>query len=597
MKKKKVVSLLLAAVCSLTGLSGCGTGGETAQSDHEPITIQSPFRNMSTFLDVLHEKYPEINLEVLPYSGKNYTAYMKDQLTSGDIPDIYCTSIYTPGVGDADKKLIDLSGYAFTDNYTEARLRDVTDNGAIYLLPMYYDYIGITYNKTILEENNWELPNSLKELEELAPKVKAAGYNLCLDQLQLPGYGFQYLCNIMDTAYLNTPDGRKWQQDYLDGKATIADTPELAEELKLLEKWRDIGMLNGNGSPDDDDDTHDMMAEGNTLFMLGNINAFTADETTDEFGLMPYLSEDGTQNAFILNVSRYIGLNKNLEQEGNEQKLEDALHVMEVLSTVEGMQSLKSTDTSNTSLLPLKDYKINPDGYYADIEDELNSGATAPFIYTGWENVIVPIGESVISFIKGERSLDAVIKDFDDAQHLLKDNSETVYTTVTEKIDTEDCARLIGICFAEAVDADLALISVNKWYKLDRDDALNTDGVSGALFPLPVTDQEITSILPTGWSDNIKTVTLTGSQVKKLAKNGYDRYNGGETFPYVLVAPEGKELYDDSTYTVVICGVTNEVAAGGKLTDTGVLGLEAAQKYFGSFDTLSPDKIIWEYER
>ena len=597
MKKKKVVSLLLAAVCSLTGLSGCGTDGETAQSDHEPITIQSPFRNMSTFLDVLHEKYPEINLEVLPYSGKNYTAYVRAQLESGDIPDIYCTTYYTPGVGNADKKLMDLSGYAFTDNYTEARLRDVTDNGAIYLLPTYYDCFGITYNKTILEKNGWKLPNSLKELEELAPKVKAAGYNLCLNEIQLPGEGFQYLCSIMSTAYLNTLDGRNWQKAFLNGEAIVADTPELAEQMKTLEKWRDLGMLNGSGDSVSDDITHAEMAKGNTLFLLGNINAFTKEETTDEFGLMPYLSEDGTQNAFILNVSRYIGLNKELAEEGNEQKLEDALHVMEVLSTVEGMQSLKSSDLSNTSLLPLKDYKVNPDGYYADIEKELNNGATAPFIYNGWENVIVPIGESMLSFIKGESSLDTLIKDIDNAQSLLKDNSETVYTTVTEKIDTEACAKLVGICFAQAVDADLALISVNKWYKLDKEDDLNKEGVSGALYPLPVTDEEITSILPTGWRDNIQTVTLKGSQVKKLAKNGYDRYNGGKTFPYVLVAPEGKEIYDDSTYTVVICGVTNEVAAGGKLTDTGVLGLEAAQKYFGSFDTLSADKIIWEYER
>lgn len=595
MKKKKILSLLLAAACSLTGLSGCG-GGDTAKSDHEPITIQSPFRNMSAFMDVVHKKYPEINLEVLPYSGANYTAYVKAQLKSGDMPDIYCTTYYAPGYEDVDKKLIDLSGYAFTDNYTESRLHDVTDNGAIYLLPTYYDCFGITYNKTLLEKNGWALPNSLKELEELAPKVKAAGYQLCLDQLKLPGYGFQYFCNIMDTAYLNTPDGRKWQQDYLNGTANISNTPALAEQMKTLERWRDLGMLNGNGSAENDNDTRLMMAEGNTLFMLGSVNVFTKEQTTDEFGLMPYLSEDGTQNAFILNVSRYFGLNKHLEDKGNEQKLEDALHVMEVLSTVEGMQALNSS-YANTSLLPLKDYKVNAEGYYADIEDELNSGATAPFIYTGWENVIVPIGETMLSFIKGEASLEDVIHSIDSNQALLQDNSAGVYTTVTEKLDTEECAKLIGISFAQAVDADFSLISVNKWYNLSDDEDLNLEGVSGALYPLPVTDQEIVSILPTGWRGNIETVTLTGAQVKKLAKTGYDRNHDGNTFPYVLVTPEGKEIYDDSTYKVVICGVTNEVAAGGKLTDTGVLGLEAAEKYLGSFKTLSAEQLVWEKER
>ena len=50
--------------------------------------------------------------------------------------------------------------------------------------------------------------------------------------------------------------------------------------------------------------------------------------------LMPYLSEDGTQNVFVLKVNRFYGLNKKLEQD--PQKLEDALKVMRVLSTVEG---------------------------------------------------------------------------------------------------------------------------------------------------------------------------------------------------------------------------------------------------------------------
>ena len=83
-------------------------------------------------------------------------------------------------------------------------------------------------------------------------------------------------------------------------------------------------MLNGNGDITSDNDTRSKMAEGNTLFLLGNSNVFSADETTDEFGLMPFLSEDGTRITFVLNVNRYVGLNKHLEEAGNEQKLEDA---------------------------------------------------------------------------------------------------------------------------------------------------------------------------------------------------------------------------------------------------------------------------------
>ena len=564
--KKLALVISVALVCALTALTcfGCSSAN-SKQPEHEAITMQSPFRDTSSFIDLVKEKYPEINLEVVPYSGKNYTAYVKDELDSGDMPDIYCTTVYTPDLVNVSDKLIDLSKYDFTDNYTDARIADVTDSrGAIYFLPTYYNCIGITYNKTLLEKHGWTLPTSLEELKDLAAKAKEAGVNLCLDEVQLPGYGFQYLCNILSAGYLNTPAGHEWQTKFLNGETTLADSPEMMQAMLTLQEWRDLGMLNGDGNPTSDNDTRLEMAKGNTLFLLGSTNIFTEDETTDEFGLMPYLSEDGTSNAYILSVSRYVGLNKNLEKTENKQKLEDALHVMEVLSTVEGMQTLNS-HYEDTSLLPLKDYEVKSDGRYADIEDQLNSGATAPFIYNGWDNLIVPIGESMISFTRGEATLDDVVKSFDDNQHLIWDNSSKVYTTVKQKLDTDSCAKLVGISFAKATGADMALISKNKWYKLDDVGDLNLDGVSGALFPLPVTDQELVSILPTGWRGNIETVTLTGARVKELAEKGFDRDGTGEhLFPYELVAPEGFEIDDAATYTVAIAGVTDKVKAERK---------------------------------
>lgn len=597
MIKKKIQSWLFLIAGMIPLLTGCISkdflSEMSSNNVHEAITIQSSFRNMSAFIDAVHERYPEINLEVIPYSGANYTAYVKAQIAAGDMPDIYCTTYYTPGHDDVSDRLIDMSGYAFTDCYAEARLRDVTDDGAIYMLPMYYNCIGITYNKTLLEKNGWKLPDSLRELEKLAPKVRKAGCQLALDQIQFPDYGFQYFCNIMSTNYLNTPDGRKWQERFLDGDTTLAGTQEMVKNMKILEKWRKIGMLNSNGNPKSDEETRRKMAEGNTLFMLGSSNLFKDEETKDEFGLMPYLSEDGTQNAFIMNVSRYIGLNKHLEDKGNEQKLEDALHVMEVLSTVKGMKALNQS-YANTSLLPLKDYVVESEGYYADIEDKLNAGVMAPFIYDGWENLIVATGREMISFIRGDSGLREVVQTFDENQYLIVDNSVAAYTKVTEKLDTSACAKAIGICFAKASGADLALISKNKWYKLTKSKDLNFEGVSGALYPLPVTDQEITSMLPTGWTGNIETVTLSGKRILQLVETGYDRNGDGKTFPYELVMPEKLEFEEKGIYTVAICGVTEAVAEEGNLTDTGILGLTAAQEYFKQFDALALEDIVWD---
>ena len=71
---------------------------------------------------------------------------------------------------------------------------------------------------------------------------------------------------------------------------------------------------------------------------------------------------------------------------------------------------------------------------------------------------------------------------------------------------------------------------------------------------LPTGDEEIVSVFPTGWHDNIRTLTMTGSQIKELAAAGYDAYGNGNPFPYVLVTKGGMELDDDTTYTIPVCG-------------------------------------------
>lgn len=602
MKKKRFLSILLAGACLVSLLAGCGsktadapTAGESRSDDpkaHEPITMLSAFPGTGRFVEVVKEKYPEINLEIIPYSGNNMTAYVKDQLAVGEMPDIYVTTVYSPGQLDLSDRLIDLSGYSFTNNYSENQLRAASDGGKLYLLPTYYTCMGITYNKTLLERNGWTLPKTFAQLEALAPEVQAAGCQLAIDQITLPGYGFQYFCNIMDTDFLNTLAGRKWQNDFLSGDTTVASSPEMMDALSTLEKWRRIGMLNGDTDLTGAGQVRAIMGQGNTLFMLGSSNNYADGDSEYEFGFMPYLSADGTQNALILNVSRYVGLNKQLEDKGSEQKLEDALHVLEVLSTVEGMGAA-CYGMENTALMPLKDYVIPEDSYYKQVEDELNAGLTAPFIYAGWDNLIVPIGDTMIDYIQGKAELEDVIAAFDDNQHLLWDNTPATFTQVTENLDTRDCARLVGICFAKAAKADLALVSENRWYEEAVGYSnLDTDGVSGGLMPMAVSDQEITTILPTGWRGNIQTVTLTGARIRELLETGYVK--SGMTFPYELVTPEGMTLEDDTVYTAVICGMTDDVAEEGNLTDTGVLGLEAMKEYLSGFETLSKQDIRWE---
>ena len=333
MKIKKVQSACLILACiAATGLIGCGKTDETPKK-HEAITFMAPYLEVDNFIEEVHKTYPEIELEVVPYSGANTTTCLQNMLEADDLPDICTQTFYKPDVVDVSDKMIDLSRYDFTDNYVESRLKDVSDEGALYMLPSLYNCYGITYNKTLLEKHGWKLPTSFTELEELADKAKEAGVTLCMAQIQYPGSAFQYICNIADAGFLGTMSGKQWQKDYLSGKANVSDTEGMMDSMEYIQKWKNLGMLDcSNSDPVDDSKTREAFIKGNSLFLLGPQNGIMeSEDTTDKFGLMPYLSEDGSKNVFILNVNRFYGLNKKLEND--PEKLEDALKVMKVLST------------------------------------------------------------------------------------------------------------------------------------------------------------------------------------------------------------------------------------------------------------------------
>lgn len=578
---------LLAATAALTA---CGGKTETVKKDdtHEVITFMAPYMEEEAFIEQVHSVYPEVNIEIVPYSGDNTTTCLQNMFEANDLPDICTLTVYDPMTDHVSDKLLDLSGYDFTDNYVESRLQEVSDNGAIYLLPSSYNCYGITYNKTLLREHGWELPNSFAELEALAAEAKEAGVDLCLPQIQYPGYGFQYLCNIADADFLGTLDGKLWQKDYLSGEANVSNTPGMMQAMAYVQKWKDIGMLNDSGDALDDNVTRQRMTEGNTLFLIGGTNGIVeSDDNADKFGLMPYLSEDGTQNVFVLKVNRFYGLNKKLEQ--NPQKLEDALKVMRVLSTVEGSSALIPAKTLKCSLLPFKDAKAD-DTYYADVADVLNAGNTAPFIYSDWENTIVTTGTKMLDFIKGDATMEDVIRQMDEDQDSVVNNTPDTITTVTEELSQEDCAMLVGRCFAQATGSDLALVSLSTWIPGNPTDQ-NHHGVAAKLYAKGITDYDLSVILPTGWNRTIQTVTLTGQQINDLLATGYDAYGNGKGYPYVMASPVQPEA--DKAYQVAICGVSDQLAAEADVVDSGVVGMDAAKAFFGAYTSISRADTAW----
>ena len=88
MRIKKVQSACFILACvAATGFIGCGKTDETSKK-HEAITFMAPYLDVDSFIEEVHKTYPEIEFEVIPYSGANTTVYLNTILEENDLPDM-----------------------------------------------------------------------------------------------------------------------------------------------------------------------------------------------------------------------------------------------------------------------------------------------------------------------------------------------------------------------------------------------------------------------------------------------------------------------------------------------------------------------------
>jgi raffinose/stachyose/melibiose transport system substrate-binding protein len=604
MRKKLFLSLTAAAViaamtCSIALFTGCSSQSSnesstaTESGEHEAITIMNAQRDYSAFIDLVHEKYPEINIEVVPYRGRNMSAYCKQQLETGIMPDIYSTTQAWDESIQAEN-LLDLSSYSVTELYNSARLEEYSVDGSVYLLPFDYSVSGILCNKSLLERAGLEIPTSLEQLvNETIPALEAQGISVSECLLDLPGSAFQYFFNGSSPETMNTASGREWRASFIDTESDTWATgsEKMQESVDYFQRLIDCGLIKNNANSSDYSAVLNTFMEGNTAFLVGTVKRFTQNEdgTGDQYVLMPWLSEDGSNNTYITSPSRFYGINKELAESGNEQKLEDALHVLEVLSTYEGYLAINGEESTN--MCSINDFKVSEDSPYYEAVQQVNTGHSMNMIYTGWDNYLVTFGEAVLNWIKGEGTADEALAALDDTKRSIRENGVTYYATATEELDTIQAAKLSGQMFMEATGADAALISYNVYSPEVNALMENSYGANGSILPGKMTEEYITIFLPTGWYDTLLTLERTGKEIKEMAEAGADTRGTGFYYPYVLQTATGQDLADDETYTVVVCGYNKAEKDTLGLTDTGIVGLDAAKTYLQEVETVSSKTI------
>ena len=583
---RRLPALLLAG---LLLLSACAPSEKAPDAGEGPLTW-STWSGYQNFLTLLGETYPDIELELHPYDGANRTGYSWAQMRADDIPDIFITS----QILDEDltkQRLADLSGYDFINSLSTPVLDQVSIDGGVYLLPVSYAMYGILYNKTLMEEHGWALPTNFAELEALCGEIRAENLIPGVIGTQLTGGPFSAVFNLAKTSWLTTPEGIRWEEDFLAGRATAAGRWEAT--MDYVQRYIDIGMFTPD--PEDRNDPAivlDYLGSRKAVFctVVLTLNITHLPDTGDELGMMPFLSEDGSKNIYMYSPTSYIGVSKRLTEPGNEKKLDQALKLLSLLYSPEGQAAFISDQTP--CLLGMLSSSLPESALIYDAQQALREGYAFPMTYAHWENVLADMGQAFKDWFRGKEDGPGCIARMDELQQGNLTGSETVdFCESTADFTLEETGALLGKALGSAVGADAVMVPIGSFYQ--EGTALRACA-TGKLYRGKINTDIAASISPT-YDGQYAMMTMTGAQAKQLAQAGFEAEGCAAPFPYLLVVKGGGELEDGKTYQVAFLmnGYTEQTAQTYRAQVKEGSLQEFLRTWLTEQKTVSPDGNPW----
>ena len=98
--------------------------------------------------------------------------------------------------------------------------------------------------------------------------------------------------------------------------------------------------------------------------------------------------------------------------------------------------------------------------------------------------------------------------------------------------------------------------------------------------------EELSDTLPEAvWEDSYGDVDLRGV---------LERLDDRSRTVVILRYFEDMKLEDGKTYQVAISGISEKLASETEVTDSGIVGMDAAKEFFGQFETLSEADAEWK---
>jgi ABC-type glycerol-3-phosphate transport system substrate-binding protein len=604
--KRLFVSLIALAIP--LSVAGCGTGENKVSAlqgayENEILTttavsqdktlitvrVENNVGQTGDIENVLEQQFPDVDF-VLVHDGSINSEYnIRADLINGTECDLILSRRLNIVNDIAPDYLLDLSAESFVnDYYMNAVDSCANSDGRLYYLPGPSDVYGIVYDKTMFDENGWEIPHSYSEFVNLLETIREADLtvtytdndgNLKEDTvvpiqptMMYPDM-FQIVFNTYgyDEVFQGTENYR-WLREYQNGNGSMVGHMEPA--VDKFKKLFDDGILSLDDWDVQPATRSEMMYTYHTTAMIiecqnaMNYAKTYAENVSDkdvyhEVAMMPFWTSDEEDSDYIYVIPNYfMAINKQSAEESEEKK-ELLLEIFEYLSSAEGQQVLINDSPQISNIKGVAMYESS----FSDaIRDTVDRGQViSNFYYAEGENskqVEKQLRSTVPDMMQGKTS----VKDWLLAADQVRDDflagnleQETVYGQVETTLTKLESVYTLAEMYKELTGADVGICLGGAW----------RNGTNGHFYKGDITDKSLSCVTPDKESssddnpmaDTIVTSDMTGAQILDILNNSTELANGATVGAACYYVASGLDVVFDPWATegnrVISCKTTD----------------------------------------
>jgi ABC-type glycerol-3-phosphate transport system substrate-binding protein len=537
---------------------------------------------------ILEEQFPNVDI-VLRHDGSTSSVYtVRENLEAGTECD-FILSRRLPAISDVvGDYLLDLSSESFVENYFMTAVESCTSaEGNVYYLPGPSDVYGIVYDKTLFEENGWELPDSYSGFVELLNEI---GESEAAQSGQLTPFAASLMYPDMMQVLFNTygyedvyagSANFSWLTSYQKGETTMAGHMEPAVEK--FKKLFDDGILTMDALERTPSQRSEMLySQHSTAMVIECQNAVTyaenyskeSDEESHEIAMMPFWVSDEEDSDYLYAIpSYYMAINKKSAEESEEKK-QILLDIYAYLSSVEGQEALMG---DNFQVSSIADVPMTSNSFSENILETVQQGHLINTFYLADGETDKQVERQMLKNIKdlvtGAMSDEEWMAQNDQVrdQYLAGElNTEESYGQVETTLTRLETAYTMAEMYRDTMGVDIGICYGGGWSK----------STNGYLYQGDITDSSLSCITPVKeeqaedselLSDEIVTATFTGQQIIDILNSDYTITNTYGFSTYYVAAgldvvfnpwgdagerviscklPDGSDLDPEQTYEV-----------------------------------------------